>query len=964
MSHFYDQVRATEHVRHEHLIRREVFSPEHLEQFAVELAAEQSVVPGIIGNRLFRKRINDNEQRLRAAYLAISKAMNQGFEMPPAADWLVDNYFVSEDQIRVVRNDLPPGYYRELPKLAQGPLKGFPRVYGIALAYIAHTDSFFNPALVERFLLAYQSKQRLNINELWAVSIVLRAALVENLCRAATIIIDDRKVRIKADALADELLLAVEAGPDGIISGLKSIGRAQLSPSFAAQLIQRLRDQDPRVIPFLQVLDSRLQDEGSSAQDIVSAAHQNQGALTVTARNIITSMRLISTYDWVEYFEKVSHVDQKLRAESNFAAMDLPTRNLYRRAIENLARGSSRSEMEVAERALWFAKNAQERAQEGATSARREHDPGYFLIDAGLPKLESDIGYHRNWRDKIRNSSPATNLGLYMLANLLLVMGFVKLGLSATALQEERLWGLIFLAVAVLFPAWEAAITFVNRAVIYIFSPFPLPGLSLRYGIPDDLSTMVVIPTFISSSQDVASLIERLEVHYLSNSDDKLRFALLTDWKDADQETMPDDDLLLSQAQQAIAALNHKYPLPDEAPRFYVLHRHRLWNAAQGKWMGWERKRGKLHELNLLLRGSSNTSYLNASDPATLRLPANIRYIVTLDADTRLPHGVVRRLIGKMAHPLNRAQCDEKRCCIVEGYGILQPRVSTFLPERYIGSLFQRVFYRAKGIDPYAFAISDVYQDLFGEGSFTGKGIYDIDAFEGTAASHITENAVLSHDLIEGIYARAGLASDIEVVEEYPSRYDVASTRQHRWARGDWQLLPWMFGPSSKNTPWLGRWKLADNLRRTLTAPCTFLSLLIGWTFPLATASLWTTLILAAYSMPILISLAEGLWPRPDVPRLSHLTTLAADTRRAGQQIFFFIAFLPHQAWLMVDAVLRTLWRLFISHRNLLEWMPAAEAKRRSHRTLPGFCLYMFGGLILTALAVVLLVATSSTLWL
>ena len=963
MSHFYDQVRATENVRHEHLIRREVFSPEHLEQFAVELAAKQSVMPGVVGNRLLRKRVSYNEQRLRTAYLAISKAMNEGFEMPPAADWVVDNYFVAEDQIRVVRNDLPPKYYRELPKLAEGPLKGFPRVYGIALAYIAHTDSYFNPALVERFVLAYQNKQPLNINELWAVSITIRAALVENLCRAATIIIDDRKIRIKADALADELLFSLEAGSDGIVRGLKSIGRAQLSPSFAAQLIQRLRDQDPRVIPFLQLLDSRLQDDGSSAQDIVSAAHQNQGALTVTVRNIITSMRLISTFDWVEYFEKVSRVDQTLRAESNFAAMDLPTRNLYRRAIENLARGSSRSETEVAERALWFAKKEQDQARDGAISSRRAHDPGYFLIDAGLPKLEADIGYQRDWRDKIRNSSPATNLSLYLLANLILGSSFVKIGLSATALQEEHIWGLFILAVAVFFPAWEAAISFVNRAVIYIFSPTSLPGLSLSDGIPDDLSTMVVIPTLIVSSQDVASLIGRLEVHYLSNSDDNLRFALLTDWKDADQEKMSGDDLLLTQAQQAVAALNHQYPLPNEAPRFFVLHRRRLWNSAQGKWMGWERKRGKLHELNRLLRGSDDTSYLNASVPATLQLPANIRYVVTLDADTRLPHGVVRRLIGKMAHPLNRAHCDKERRCVVEGYGILQPRVSTFLPERYTGSLFQRVFYRAKGIDPYAFAISDVYQDLFGEGSFTGKGIYDIDAFEATAASQITENAVLSHDLIEGIYARAGLASDIEVVEEYPSRYDVASTRQHRWARGDWQLLPWMFGPNAKNTPSLGRWKLADNLRRTLTAPCTFLALLIGWSFPLATASLWTALILAAYCMPIIISFMEGLWRRPDVPRLAHLSTLTADARRAGQQIVFYIAFLPHQSWLMGDAALRTLWRLFVSHRNLLEWMPAAEAKRRSHRTLLGFGQYMFGGVLLTAGAVVLLVTTSSMLW-
>ncbi len=951
-----------EDTRHEHLIRREVFSPEHLEQFAESLAAGQVISRAPANNRLLRKRLDYNEQQLRHAYLAISKAIGDEFEMPPAADWVVDNYFIAEEQIRAIRNNLPPSYYRELPKLAQGPLAGFPRVYGIALAYIAHTDSFFNPELLERFVVAYQRKQSLNINELWAVAVSLRAALVENLCRTATLIIDDRKARAKADELADELLKAAEAGPKDIEAGLKSIGQARLSPSFAVQLIQRLRDQDPRVIPFLQHLDSRLQEEGSSAQEIVSAAHQNQGALTVTVRNIITSMSLISTFDWVDFFETVSHVDKMLRAESSFGAMDLPTRNLYRRAIEKLARRSKLSELHVAERTLWFAQTAQKQ-DEAAGVARRAHDPGYYLIDAGRAMLAADIGYRRNWMDKIREARPAANFIAYMVTNILLVTGIIELGLAGTVLQKNPPWILFTLSAAAFFPAWEAAITLVNRATLYIFAPSILPGMSLREGIPDDLRTIIVIPALIGSESDVASLTERLEVHYLSNADDNLRFALLTDWKDADQETMPDDDRLLALTRQAIAALNQRHPLPDATPRFHVFHRRRQWNPTERKWMGWERKRGKLHELNLLLRGSAATSFLDSADYAALQLPENIRYVVTLDADTRLPRGAVRRLIGKMSHPLNRAHYDAKQGYVIEGYGILQPRVSSSLPERHADSLFQRVFYRASGIDPYAFAISDIYQDLFEEGSFTGKGIYDIDAFESAVTKRITENAVLSHDLIEGIFARAGLASDIEVVEEYPSRYDVATTRQHRWARGDWQLLPWIFGPYSDDMPWLGHWKMVDNLRRTLTAPFTFLALLVGLTFPPGAASFWTTLIIAAYTMPLLINLVEGLLPRRDTPRLSHLATLSADAWRTGQQIIFFIAFLPHQAWLMLDAVLRTLWRLYVSHRNLLEWIPAAEAKVRRLRTLAGFYRYMHGGLILTAMTIIVLSMAQSAMW-
>jgi len=959
MPHRHAQPNPTEDVRHEQLIRREVFSPEHLEQFAEKLSAEQITNPARVTNRLLRKRLEDNEQKLRSACLAISKAINDGFEMPPAADWVVDNFFVVEEQIHAIRADLPPRYYRDLPKLMNGPLSGFPRIYSIALAYIAHTDSFFNPQLVEKFVSAYQRKQPLNINELWALTIALRVALVENICRAAMLIIADRKVRIKADELADALLNGVELGPKGIEAGLKSIAQARLSPSFAVQLIQRLRDQDSRVLPFLQSLDSRLQEEGSSAQEIVSTAHQNQGALTVTVRNIITSMRLISTFDAVEFFEKVSSVDLLLRAESGFAAMDLPTRNLYRRAIERLARRSKLSELHVAERAIWLAQTAQREA----AALPRSHDPGYYLVDAGRGLLEFDIGYRRNWQDILRKSRPATNFVVYILTTFLVVNGIIEFGLAGTLMRKEPFWVVCILFAAVFFPAWEAAITIVNRISLVLFAPSILPGMSLRDGIPDDRRTMVVIPALLGSEDDITALVSRLEVHYLSDADDNLSFALLTDWKDADQERMPDDAHLLDLARQAIAVLNRHYPLPDARPRFYVLHRRRQWNAEQRVWMGWERKRGKLHELNLLLRGDAGTSFLDAADPAALRLPDNIRYVVTLDADTRLPRGAVRRLIGKMAHPLNRAQIDAKQGCVVEGYGILQPRVSSSLPERHAESLFQRIFYRASGIDPYAFAVSDVYQDVFEEGSFTGKGIYDIDVFESTATHRIAENAVLSHDLIEGIFARAGLVSDIEVVEEYPSRYDVACIRQHRWARGDWQLLPWIFGAYAKGIPSLGHWKMVDNLRRTLTAPCTFLALLVGWSFPLYAASLWTGLIIAAYTMPLLVSVMEDLWPRRDTPRLSHLASVYEDLGRAGQQILFLVTLLPHQAWLMLDAIIRTLWRLFVSHHNLLEWVPAAEAKQRRQRTFFGFCRYMFGGLVLTVLAVFVLVTTHSAMW-
>ena len=283
-----------------------------------------------------------------------------------------------------------------------------------------------------------------------------------------------------------------------------------------------------------------------------------------------------------------------------------------------------------------------------------------------------------------------------------------------------------------------------------------------------------------------------------------------------------------------------------------------MWDEAEGEWMGWERKRGKLHELNRLLRGATDTTFI-ASDGHPPAVPDGVRYVITLDADTRMPRGAAKRMVGKMAHPLNAPRFDHQLGRVIEGYGVLQPRVTPSLPTGREGSVFQRVFSSAAGIDPYAFAVSDVYQDLLGEGSYIGKGIYDVDVFEAALAGRVPDNTLLSHDLFEGTFARSGLASDVELVEEFPSRYDVAAARQHRWARGDWQLLPWILGPRARfqrrcgdsprdgrsSIPPLGRWKMIDNLRRTMSAPMTLLALIAGWTLPLAPAAMWTAFVVA-----------------------------------------------------------------------------------------------------------------------
>ena len=917
-------------------IRSELFSVERLEQHAETLAAAQHIIEGSGRGRPITPRLKDNSRVIVATYRAIVSAAYARQPISPAAEWLLDNYHVVDEQIREIEDDLPPGFYRKLPKLADGHLQGYPRVFGLAWALVAHTDSAFDVQKLTRFVEAYQREQPLTIGELWAIAITLRITLVENLRRLAEAIVVRLEAGRLADDIADRSLGTEKNDPEPADEIIKRLNQAPWSTAFAFQLAQRMRDRDPNTTPALRWLNEKLHAEGSSVDQVVRDEVQRQSAMNVTVRNVITSMRMISMVNWAEFFESVSPVDAILRTGSNFASMDFPTRDTYRRAIEQLALGCNRNEPEVATKLI-------AKAQRGATP--RERDPGYYLLSKGRSGFEAEIG-----------CKPAIGTRAFRLNSRLGVLSYVgmiaittaiilMIALSIVARTNLPGWTLVLLAITGLVPASDVAVAIVNRFITMRVGAMSLPGMALRDGVPASMRTIIVVPTLLTSISTIEEQVERLEVHHLSNSDENFVFALLSDWGDADSEHDVHDDHLLATAAARIAQLNERYGPVGNNKRFFLLHRKRLWNAGESKWMGWERKRGKLHELNQLLRGATDTTFMPI-DGQKPSLPSGIKYVITLDADTRLPIGVARRLVGKMAHPLNQPRFDHSRGLVVEGHGILQPRVTPSLPAGSKGSLFQRVFSGPNGLDPYALAVSDVYQDLFEEGSYCGKGIYDVDIFEAALDGQIPESTVLSHDLLEGILSRAGLASDIEVVEEFPSRYSVAAARQHRWVRGDWQLLPWIFGLGGKSSsdervagiPLMGRWKMLDNLRRSLSAPAAMLAMLIAWLQKYHAAEIWTAFILLTIALPPLLpAIAELVPRRRGVTLRNHLRALRDDFALGVLQSAFLITFLAHQAWMMVDAVARTLFRLFIRRRKLLEWVTAAqlnEAAAFDRRTL------------------------------
>jgi cyclic beta-1,2-glucan synthetase len=828
-------------------------------------------------------------------------------------------------------------------------------VFGVAWAFVAHTDSRFDPEMLRRFVRAYQRVQPLTIGELWAVAITLRIVLVENLRRSARRIVTSRAARQEADALADRLLgvnAYAAVAPDPVALLLRDYEQAPLPEAFAVQLVQRLRDQDPRVTPALTWLETRLTAQATTADEIVRDEHQRQGATNVTVRNIITSMRLISDVDWPELVESVSLVDDALRSGSDFAAMDFPTRNLYRSAIEELARGSALTELEIARAALAAATDRN----------GRERDPGYHLIAGGRRAFEGTIGFRPpmgNWLGRFN-----ATIGIRGYIGAVIVVAAAVLFLPLFALAGANVGGgwLGLLALLGLVPAIDAAMALVNRGVTKGFGASILPGLELHDGVPAPLRTVVAVPILLTTQAALEEQIERLEIHYLASPEGEFHFALLSDWTDAATESVDGDEALVNAATAGIARLNHRYGPAPGGDRFLLFHRRRVWNAGQQRWIGWERKRGKLHELNRLLRGATDTTFIGNG-----AAPAGVRYVITLDADTRMPREAARRLVGKMAHPLNHPRFDAATRRVVEGYGVLQPRVTPSLPTGREGSLFQRIFSSMNGIDPYAAAVSDVYQDLFGEGSYTGKGIYDVDAFEAALDGRVPDSTLLSHDLFEGTFARAGLASDIEVVEEFPSRYDVAAARQHRWVRGDWQLLSWIFDRGKRGKSALspvGRWKMLDNLRRSLSAPASVAALIASWTLPLQSAVVWTGFILATIALSTLFPVLSAIVPRrARITVRSHLRALAADVRLALSLTALLVAFLAHQAWLMMDAIGRTLFRLFVSHRHLLDWVTAAQATVGPRLDLGGFYRQMSGGVAIAVVAAIVVGWFGSDAW-
>ncbi|MFA9215809.1 MAG: glucoamylase family protein, partial [Sphingomonadaceae bacterium] len=914
-------------------LRAELFSAAQMAAHGRTLAAHHVLSKRGAGDRLL-SRLAENAAVLAATCDELTAAVKGGRQITPASEWLLDNLYLIDEQIRIARRHLPKNYSKQLPRLGQGASAGCPRVYKIALEIISHGDGRVDPESLCRFVESYQEVATLQLGELWAIPIMLRLALIENLRRVAARVADNRIERDLANSWADQMTEVAERNPSGLILVVADMARSNppVTSAFVAELARRLQGQSPALTLALSWVTHRLAESEQTIEQQIQTEIQQQAAEQVSIANSIGSLRFLGTMDWQEFVETMSVVEQTLRQDPAdiYGKMEFATRDLYRHAIEKVARHTPHTEADIAQQALQLA-----RAAAGADP--RHGHVGYYLIGAGRAALEQQAGLRRPWLDALQHMSRTTPLTSYLGAVVAISAVCSALLLQRAAADGVHGVLLALLGVLALMGSCQLALSLVNWIATLVTRPHPLPRMDFRDGVPAEARTLVVVPTLVYSQANIAALCEQLEVRYLANRDPHLQFCLLTDFADAATETLPADAALLQQLQEGMQLLNQKYGSPA-APPFLLLHRPRLWNPHEGVWMGYERKRGKLQDLNRYLRGGARDKFMLV-EGASAQLQ-QVRYVITLDTDTQLPRDAARSFIATMQHPLNRPRIDPLRGRVVEGYGILQPRVTVALPSQN-ASRYEKLCGGEPGIDPYTRTVSDVYQDVFFEGSFIGKGIYDVDVFEQVLGQRLPDNQILSHDLLEGCYLRAGLLSDAQLYEEYPARYSDDVSRRQRWIRGDWQLAAWLAGPvpgperqrARNPLSALSRWKLFDNLRRSLVAPALTLSLLLAWRW-LPDPWLWTMAVLAVIFVPPLASAGYDLARCP--PDTLWSQHLRASTRRSGLQFahaVLMLVFLPYEAYISLDAVLRTGWRMLVSHQHLLQWRASdlAASEVRSH---------------------------------
>ncbi|HQO83182.1 MAG TPA: glucoamylase family protein [Synergistales bacterium] len=910
--------------------------PLRMQEHALYLAAEHQVVKKPVRSTGLLKRLERSRRWIQQGCLSLTEASRMDQSLSPIAEWLLDNEYILESNARDVLLNLPPRFYRQLPLLANEPDRGVPRIYGLVRELVIHSDLRVDRENIMEFIESYQLAETLSIGELWAVPQMLRAVIIEGIRQLAGRALTELHERETANFWVNRLITANQRGPNRLFSMVADLIESQPDPSpyFATQLFDFLYDKGSALIPVQNWLERTFQ---KPMNDLMEREKNRQTKDQISIGNAFGSLRQLALVDWKECFEGLSRVERTLRQDPAgiYTGMDFATRDRYRRAVEDLHRGSGLSEDQVARRAVEMAA----RYVRYPDSDERSIHVGTYLVGDKRGELAQIIGCRETLRFRALRWVYCHHTAVYLLGIGLFSTAFISL-CFLLLLPEEATWILFLVASFLLVPVSQLALEIMNYLVLRLLPPRTLPKMDFRVsGIPDACRTLVVVPMMLVGEDEIKAEAEKIEIRYLANKEANLFFALYSDYADSTQQQCEEDATLLQTAKACIETLNRRYG----GERFFLLHRERKWSGSEQAFIGWERKRGKLEELNDLIVGTRPRNagrLVYSGDPERL---ASVRFVITLDSDTQLPYGTARRMIETLAHPLNQPRFDSAGKVMAGSYTIIQPLVTPSLPSTS-GSPFSRLFSDPVGIDPYNNAVSDVYQDLTGEASYQGKGIYDVRAFSRVLSGRFPESRILSHDLIEGAYVRVGLASDIELYDEFPQDYLSYVKRQHRWIRGDWQIAGWIFprvpkaGGGSVPNPlsWFDRWKVFDNLRRSLLPASSMGLLLVSWLVSpqagrIATVVVATQLFFHSLVQPFTWAITGKGIKGVSVARIGHdLLRVLAEA-----------ALLPYQAWLTLDAVARVFYRRYISHRHMLEWASNRVVHGRDQTRVPVFLLSM-----------------------
>ncbi len=930
-----------------------VLDKEQLKKYLENIASDHILKPKSDKETYPIPELEKNFEYITKTYDLLNLHLKLGINIHPAGEWLLDNYYIIEETVKEVRKNLSINKYTNFVGISSGKYKGFARSYVLATEIVAFTDGNFKAKDLEEYLISYQKKKTLNMEEIWDINLFFKIVLVERIKDVCTKIYLSQMQKVKVESIIERL---VENKPkDELKFRVPSYEYTKMVQTYSENkytfieyLSYKLKRYGKKGVPYLNILEEEINKQGLTLQEVIKKEHYDIALKKMSIGNSIKSIHALQRINFLEIFEKINGVEEILKNDPSgiYDNMDYKTKEYYRNRVKTVAKKTKISEIYIAQKVIELAEKRE--------SGTKEAHIGYYLISDGIPKLYESLGLKK--KDAVQSKETKINLYINTIYILSIIISFligIKLYLSSSNAVLGIIEGLlIFILIT------EIVIGIIQNILNKVIKPKLIPKLDFSDGIKKEYNTMIVIPTIIDSKEKVRELAKKLEVYYLANKSENIYCTILGDCTSSKKEHEENDDDIKNTGVYEIERLNKKYPNENGIPKFNFLYRKRIWNPKEGCYLGWERKRGLLTELNEYLiyekgdlprQKKKNNFIVNTIEEYKLKNKGklNIKYIITLDADTNLTLNSGIELIEAMAHPLNTPIIDEERKIVVDGFGIIQPRIGIDL-ESSTKSIYTEIFAGDGGVDSYTNAISDIYQDNFGEGIYTGKGIYDLDVFYKIMKDRIPENTVLSHDLLEGCFLRCGLSSDIMLLDGFPTGYISYITRAMRWIRGDFQIIPYL---KNKDLSRLSKFKILDNIRRSLLdifAILNIIFLYILHSINRVNIGLYLTIsILGLITPSVIETINHIVFRKENIKRQKKFTNRIDGLKASFYRAIISISVLPHKAYQSLIAIIKTIYRMTVTKDHLLEWTTSEEAEKLCKKDLESIYINMFPNVLL-----------------